>query len=327
MGPADLTDLLAPLLAADAPSDAVLVGPGTADDAGVYALGDEAIVGTADFITPMCDDPRRFGRVAAANALSDVYAMGGSVLFALNLCCFPEDKSPEGVLTEILEGGLEKIREAGGALLGGHSVRDAELKYGLAVVGRADPGRLLTNAGARAGQHLVLSKPLGTGAIINGFRDGRLDEAGLEPALCGMERLNDVAARLALAHGVTGCTDVSGYGLAGHALEMGRASNVTLTLTTAALPVYEGFRQMCDLGVSTRGARENAAAVADAVEVPRDLALPKEQLLYDPQTSGGLLMSVDEAGADALVAELAASGHEAALIGTVAEGPSVLLIA
>ncbi len=305
----------------------VLVGPETADDAGVYLLGDQGIVATADFITPMCDDARRFGRVAAANALSDVYAMGGSVLFALNLCCFPEDGAPEGTLATILEGGMEKIHEAGGALLGGHSVRDAELKYGLAVVGRADPKRLLTNAGARAGQRLVLTKPLGTGAIINGFRDGKLDDAGLEPALRGMERLNDVAARLALEHGVTGCTDVTGYGLAGHALEMARASAVTLTVGVGALPVYEGFGHMCDIGVSTRGARENETAATDSVDTKRELAPRERQLLFDPQTSGGLLLSVSEAEADGLLAGLVATGHEASIIGTVAEGPPVLLVA
>jgi len=253
--------------------------------------------------------------------------MGGSVLFALNLCCFPEDAAPEGTLTDILVGGLEKIREAGGALLGGHSVRDAELKYGLAVVGRAEPERLLTNAAARAGQRLVLTKALGTGAIINGFRDGKLDEAALEPALTGMERLNDVAARLALAHGVTGCTDITGYGLAGHALEMSRASGVTLALEVDALPVYESFEHMCELGVSTRGARENEAAAAGSVEAHRELEPRESQLLYDPQTSGGLLLSVGDDSVDDLLAELLTSGHDAAIIGAVIDGPPVLVIA
>jgi len=292
----------------------------------VYLLGEHAIVATADFITPMCDDARRFGRVAAANALSDVYAMGGTVLFALNLCCFPEDAAPEGTLTEILEGGLEKLHEAGGALLGGHSVRDAELKYGLAVVGRADPERLLTNAAAHPEQHLVLTKPLGTGAIINGFRDGQLDAAGLEPALSGMESLNDVAARLALEHGATGCTDISGYGLAGHALEMCRASGVTLTVTMDALPVYDGFQRMCDLGVSTRGARENESAASNSVVVRRELAPTERQLLFDPQTSGGLLLSVSEANVAGLLTALEARGHAAARVGTVSAGPSVLVV-
>jgi len=178
----------------------VLVGPETADDAGVFLLDGRALIATADFITPVCDDPHRFGRVAAANALSDVYAMGGAPLFALNLCCFPDDV-PDGVLAAILEGAAAALGEAGGALLGGHTVRDPELKFGLAVIGEAAPGRLLTNAGARAGDRLVLTKPLGTGVLINAFKIDKLDEAGLEPALREMERLNAAASRLALAHG------------------------------------------------------------------------------------------------------------------------------
>ncbi len=302
------------------------MGPGTADDAGVYRLGDEAIVATADFITPMCDDARRFGRVAAANALSDVYAMGGQVLFALNLCCFPEDAAPAGTFAQLLQGGLEKLEEAGGALLGGHSVRDAELKYGLAVVGRAAPERLLTNAGAQVGQDLVLTKPLGTGAIINGFRGGQLDEDGLEAALSGMERLNDVACRVALEHSVTGCTDVTGYGLAGHGLEIARASGVTLQICTADLPAYAGFAAMHEAGVATRGERENAAATLDSIEGADDIGAYGRQLLFDPQTSGGLLLTVPAAATAKLLAALAATGHDAARIGKVAEGAAGIVV-
>lgn len=302
------------------PNDDVLVGPGTADDAGVYRLGDEAIVATADFITPMCDDPRRFGHVAAANALSDVYAMGGDVLFALNLCCFPEDAAPAGVLSAILEGALETLREAGGVLLGGHSVRDAELKYGMAVVGRADPARLLTNAGAEPGQRLILTKPLGTGVLINGFRGGEVDDAGFEAALRGMERLNDVASRLALSHGVTGCTDVTGYGLAGHALEVARASGVQLRVEMESIPTYDGFRAAHDAGIATRGERENAAAAAPEIEIAGRLGAASRQLLFDPQTSGGLLLCAPPANAPDLLAALADNGYEAADIGEVLTG-------
>ncbi len=220
----------------------MLVGPETADDAGVYLLDGRALIATADFITPVCDDPRRFGRVAAANALSDVYAMGGAPLFALNLCCFPEDV-PDGVLAAILEGAAAALGEAGAALLGGHTVRDPELKFGLAVIGEAAPGRLLTNAGARAGDRLVLTKPLGTGVLINAFKIDKLDEAGLEPALREMERLNAEASRLALAHGAAAATDVTGFGLAGHALGMARASGVGLRVELARLPVHEGFHR------------------------------------------------------------------------------------
>lgn len=326
MGPADLSEILGAVVARSAPDDRVLVGPATSDDAGVYRLGATALVATADFITPACDDPRRFGRVAAANAVSDVFAMGGSVLFALNLCCFPEGKVPAAIFTEILEGGLEKLAEAGGVLLGGHSVHDAELKYGLAVVGTVDPARILTNAGARAGDQLVLSKPLGTGAIINAFRKDEIGPAELEPALAGMERLNDAAARLALQHGATACTDITGYGLAGHALEIARASGVGLRVAVGELPVYEGFAHAVELGVSTRGTRANEAAATPSLQAPASLSLLERQLLFDPQTSGGLLMSVPEAGAAGLLEDLARTGHRAARIGEVLDGPRRLEI-
>jgi hypothetical protein len=202
----------------------VLVGPESGDDAGVYRLDGHGLVATADFIPPVCDDPRRFGRIAATNSLSDVWAMGGEPLFALNLCTFPGDL-PEGVAGEILAGGLEALVAAGGVLLGGHTVKDAETKYGLAVVGTVDPERILTLAGARVGQQVVLTKPLGTGVLVNAFKFDRLDAAGFEPALVEMERPNREAARLAREHDATAATDVTGFGLAGHAWNLsGRRS-------------------------------------------------------------------------------------------------------
>src|SRR5689334_13101009 len=208
--------MIGPLVRLAGRDERILVGPETADDAGVYLLGSHALVATADFITPVCDDPRRFGRVAAANSLSDVYAMGGRPLFALNLCCFPPLDDPDAqALQGILEGAAEALAEAGAVLLGGHSVRDPELKFGLAVIGEADPARLLTNAGARPGDRLLLTKPLGTGVLVNAFKVDRIDEAGLEPALREMERLNSEAGRMALLHGVHAATDITGFGLAG----------------------------------------------------------------------------------------------------------------
>jgi selenide,water dikinase len=299
----------------------VLVGPETADDAGVFLLDGHALVATADFITPVCDDPRRFGRVAAANALSDVYAMGGRPLFALNLCCFPEADVPDGVLAAILQGAAEALAEAGAALLGGHTVRDPELKFGLAVVGEAAPGRLLANAGARAGDRLLLTKPLGTGVLINAFKADKLDEAGLEPALREMERLNAEASGLALAHGATAATDITGFGLVGHALGMARASGAGLRITFARLPVHDAFYRLAASGISTGCTAANADDAAAAFADHAGLAAVQRELLFDPQTSGGLLLSLPPAGVAPLLEALAASGHRAAEIGEVTAGP------
>jgi selenide,water dikinase len=319
--------MLAPLRGMAAADERVLVGPDTADDAGVFALGDAALVATVDFITPFCDDPYRFGRVAACNAMSDIYAMGGEVLFALNICCFPEGQAPAGVLAEILRGGLEAVCEVGGALIGGHSVADNELKYGLAVIGRADPERLLTNAGARPGQRLVLTKPLGCGAVLNAFRGGELDEAGLEPVLVGMERLNATASRLALRHGATACTDITGFGLVGHGLEVARASGVGLQVEFARLPIYPGFLEMTAAGIATRGTRTNRAAVAGQLELRASLDEVHETLLYDPQTSGPLLICAPLEEADDLLEALGAAGEPAVDIGEVVAGePNVTIV-
>jgi selenium donor protein len=278
-------------------------------------------VATADFITPVCDDPRRFGRIAAANSLSDVYAMGGTPLFALNLCCFPAADIPEGILSGILTGAAEALGEAGAALLGGHSVRDSELKFGLSVIGQADAGRLLTNAGAREGQQLILTKPLGTGILINAFKFDKLDEEGLEPALRQMERLNGEASRLALEHGVTGATDVTGFGLAGHALGMARASGVGLRLAFERLPVYDSFYPLVRSGITTGCTSANESNAREVFEDRAGLDKLQRQVLFDPQTSGGLLLSTPSETAPALLQALLASGHRAAHVGEVLAGP------
>lgn len=322
----DLHELLQDLLPQVRADECVLVSPATADDAGVYRVGDLTLVATVDLITPVCDDPRRFGRVAVANAVSDVFAMGGSVLFGLNICCFPESDAPSTVYTELLAGGLEKLTEAGGALLGGHSIRDVELKYGLAAVGRVDPERMLTNAGARPGHQLVLTKALGTGAIINGYRSGALGDAELEPVLGGMERLNDRASEVAVQLDATFCTDVSGYGLAGHALEVASASGVGLSLRAASLPAYPGFDSMCEAGIATRGARQNARAAADRIQIDSDLAPRERALLFDPQTSGGLLLGIEAERLDALLEGLGEHGEDAVRIGEVISGGPRLVI-
>lgn len=313
--------MIGPLVRLAGRDERILVGPETADDAGVYLLGDRALVATTDFITPVCDDPRRFGRVAAANSISDVYAMGGKPLFALNLCCFPEEV-PDEALRGILEGAAETLAEAGAALLGGHSIRDPELKFGLAVTGEADRHRLLTNAGARPGDRLLLTKPLGTGVLINAFKFDKLDEAGLEPALREMERLNAEASRLALAHGVRAATDVTGFALAGHALGMARASGAGIRIAFERLPVHDRFYELARSGVSTGCTRANEDNVAAVFTDRAGLDKLQREVLFDPQTSGGLLLSTPPEQAGPLLEALLAGGHRAAEIGEVLPGPA-----
>jgi selenide, water dikinase len=312
---------VAPLAGILGPDPRVLVGTATGDDAGVFRHRGGALVATADFITPVCDDPRRYGRVAAANSVSDVFAMGGRVLFALNLCCFPEAEEHRAVFSEILVGAAEVLRECGGALLGGHTVRDADLKFGLAVVGEADPERLLTNAGARPGDRLVLTKPLGTGVLINAFKLGKIGESELEPALVEMERLNAQASELALAHGARGATDVTGFALVGHALGMAKASGVGIAIDFSRLPVHEGFFALVKKGISTGCTDHNELAARPWFVDHAKLTATEREILFDPQTSGGLLVAVAAEVAPALVQDLVATGHLAADIGAVLSGP------
>lgn len=313
--------MVAPLTRLAGADARILVGPETGDDAGVYRLDGHALIATADFITPVCDDPRRFGRVAAANSISDVYAMGGRPLFALNLCCFPGSGVPDGVLGEILRGAAETLVECDAVVVGGHTVEDPELKYGLAVIGRGEEGRLLTNAGARPGDKLILTKPLGTGVLVNAFKFDKLDDEGLEPALVEMERLNARASELALTHGVRAATDVTGFGLAGHGLNIARGSDVRLRIVFDRLIVHEPFYDLVRRGIST-GCTENNRTDAEArYHESRSLTDEQREVLFDPQTSGGLLLAVPEERAALLLRELVDGGHRAAEIGEVAEGP------
>lgn len=315
--------MIAPLVRLAGGDERILVGPETGDDAGVFLLDGQALVATADFITPVCDDPRRFGRVAAANSLSDVYAMGGRPLFALNLCCFPElEGEGAAALGGVLQGGAEALASAGAVLLGGHSVRDEELKYGLSVVGLADPNRLLTNAGAQAGDRLILTKPLGTGVLVNAFKADKIDEAGLEPALQEMERLNNVAGRLALEHGVRAATDVTGFALAGHAMGMAKASGVAIRIVFERLPVHDDFYRLAKAGVTTGCTVANADNVSGLLDDRAGLDKLQREVLFDPQTSGGLLLATPPENAAALLAALLAGGHRAAEIGEVLAGPA-----
>ena len=281
----------------------VLVGRETFDDAGVFVLRDDlALVQTVDFFAPIVDDPYTFGQIAAANALSDVFAMGGEPLTALAIVGFPVGTLPPSVLTEILRGAQDKVREAGAVLIGGHSIIDEELKFGLSVTGQAHPGRLLTNATARPGDRLVLTKPLGTGLLATAEKQGKLSSNAMLVLHTSMSALNAAASRAALAHGVTCATDVTGFGLLGHALNVARGSGVTLRIDGKKLPELPGARALWRAGTRTGGAERNetylAAHVDSAGADPADLALA-----LDPQTSGGLLLAVPpEALADYLSA-------------------------
>lgn len=270
----------------------VLVGRETFDDAGVFVLRDDlALVQTVDFFAPIVDDPYVFGQIAAANALSDVFAMGGEPLTALAIVGFPAGKLPPSVLTEILRGGQDKVREAGAVLIGGHSIIDEELKFGLSVTGQAHPAHLLTNATARPGDRLVLTKPLGTGLLATAAKANRLSAEAVSALHASMSTLNAAASRAALAAGVTCATDVTGFGLLGHALNIARGSGVTVRMDGRRLPELPGARELWRTGTRTGGYERNEAYLASRVDSanadPSDLALA-----LDPQTSGGLLLAV-----------------------------------
>jgi selenide,water dikinase len=291
----------------------VLVGRETFDDAGVFVLRDDlALVQTVDFFAPIVDDPYVFGQIAAANALSDVFAMGGEPLTAMAIVGFPVGKLPPSVLAEILRGGQDKVREAGAVLIGGHSIIDEELKFGLSVTGQAHPARLLTNATARSGDRLVLTKPLGTGLLATAAKAGRLSAEAVSILHASMSTLNATASRAALAAGVTCATDVTGFGLLGHALNVARGSGVTLRIDGRRLPELPGARELWRAGTRTGGAERNESYLASHVDStaadPADLALA-----LDPQTSGGLLLAVPP---DALAGYLSAV-PEAVEIGVV----------
>jgi selenide,water dikinase len=297
----------------------LLVGFDTADDAGVYRVREDlALVQTVDLITPVCDDPYRFGQVAAANSLSDIYAMGGRPLTVLNICCFPGKGVPDGVFEQILRGGLDKAREAGAALLGGHTVRDQELKYGLSVTGVIDPRRILRNSGARPGDILVLTKPVGTGVMITAFKKDLISAEQFDKVLTQMEALSSMPAELALAHDADACTDITGFGLAGHVLEVARASRVGIRLRFSSLPIYEESLDLIVRGVSTGVTESNRAMAGTQIRLAEGLTEAQKGLLFDPQTSGGLLISTPASRAVALLAALHTRGAGAsAIVGEV----------
>ena len=308
----------------------LLVGFETSDDAAVYRVAPElAVISTVDFITPPVDDPLWFGRIAAANALSDVYAMGGRPIVALNLVMFPSKKLDKGLLKGLLSGGFEKVQEAGASLAGGHSVDDLEPKYGLAVTGVVRPDKVLTNCNARPGDALVLTKLLGTGVLFNACRSKKLPYRDLEPILPKVAELNKTAIETALAFEIHSCTDVTGFGLMGHALEMAQGSRVRIELSFERLPVHPFVFDMYRKGETTGSNKANRTMAEGHWERKRQLSREEEELLFDPQTSGGLLLSVPSEQAGDLVQRLKERGvQDAVIIGVVfaTEEPGITVV-
>ena len=296
----------------------------------MYRVADDiALITTVDFITPPVDDPYWYGQIAAANSLSDVYAMGGRPITALNVVMFPARQLDLGVLKDILRGGHDKVMEAGAAMAGGHSVDDEEPKYGLAVTGVVHPDRILTNCGAKEGDALILTKPLGTGVLFNACRSGKLAFSELEKILPEVASLNDRALQAALKYRVNACTDITGFGIAGHVMEMAVGSGLQIEMVYENLSFYPNALEMYARGETTRTNSANRELTEGYLRIETGLSREEEELLFDPQTSGGLLLSVPAAEADRLVEDMKRAGVEtAAVIGRVlpADRPGIRIV-
>lgn len=305
----------------------LLVGLGTPDDAAVYRLNDEqAVVLTTDFFAPLVDDPHDFGAISATNAMSDVYAMGGEVLLALNVAAFPEDMDRE-IIAGILRGGAEKVHEAGGIVAGGHTIIDAEPKFGLCAMGIVHPDHILTKAAAQPGDALFLTKPLGTGIVTTAAQRDEANPEHLAAAVESMTRLNRHAMHLARDAGAHALTDVTGYSLLGHGYEIAAASNLGLRIEASAAPALPGALDYAARGIVTGGAARNRTYLEGKVRVASGIPEPVEHLLFDAQTSGGLLFTVDESAADEVERSFAGSGESVWRIGTVVLGQGVDVVA
>jgi selenide,water dikinase len=321
MGPEDLDQVLKGLPLPKDPK--VLVGLETSDDAGVYLLNDEvALVQTVDFFTPIVDDPFTFGQIAVANALSDVYAMGGTPLTALNLAAFPIQTLSPSILKEILRGGLSKMGEAGVALVGGHTVEDPEIKYGLAVTGIVHPNKIVTNARAKPGDQLVLTKPLGTGIISTALKGGMASEDAVQKIVESMRALNRKASEWMQTFGAHACTDITGFGFIGHALEMVLASQVGMVIQSKDIPIFPEALEYARLGLIPGGAHSNRQFFSCRVDVGPNVPALLVDLLYDPQTSGGLFISLPSVDAERLVETLKKEENIGSrIVGKVVEEP------
>jgi selenide,water dikinase len=310
-------------LGAQASEPDLLAGLEAPDDAAVYRLSDDlAVIGTLDFFPPLVDDPFTYGEIAAANALSDVFAMGGRVLFAMAIAALPEDL-PREAMEAIFGGAAAKVQEAGGTLAGGHTIRDPEPKYGLAVVGTAHPQRLFRKGGAVPGDVLILTKRLGTGLLVSGHRQGKATDADLDGAIEQMRALNLAAASVLAGAEVRAATDVTGFGLLGHGLEMARGSGTRFEFEAAALPALDGALDLARAGVETGGAKHNRRFVKPALQVGPDVSPELLTLAHDPQTSGGLLAAVPEGMAPDILRQFGDAGILAIVVGQVGDGVGI----
>lgn len=328
MGPGALAQVLRPLAMQSHPN--LLVGLQTSDDAAVYKLSDDlALIQTVDFFPPVVDDPFAYGGIAAANAMSDVYAMGGEVTLGLNIAAWP-DNLPHEILSRIFAGGAAKMAEVGAIIAGGHTVTDDEPKYGLCVTGTIHPARILTKAGARAGDRLYLTKAIGTGVVLTALKREAADENHVAEATTSMLRLNRLASQLAQEIGVNACTDITGFGLVGHATEIAEKSGVRLRIALEAVPFLSGALEYAELGFVPGGVGRNrdyfATLGEHRVVLPEDLRRSLDDLLHDPQTSGGLLISLPAARAAALEAAFAREKTPLWPIGEVIAGSGVEVV-
>jgi selenide,water dikinase len=287
----------------------LLVGTETSDDAGVYRLRpDLAIVNTVDFFTPIVDDPYLFGQISAANSLSDVYAMGGEPKTCMNIVCFPKGKMDIEVLGEILKGGADKVKESGAVVIGGHSIIDEEIKFGMAVTGVVHPDKILRNVGVQEGDALILTKPLGTGIVTTALKKGKASEESVNEAVTSMITLNAAASAVARKHPVHACSDVTGFGILGHSLEMASGSGVTLVIESAKLPTLRSARRLAEKGYITGGCKRNQEYLNDKMTIEKSIREGVVQVALDPQTSGGLLIAIAKRHAAKLLEDLHAAG-------------------
>lgn len=316
MAPKLLADALRTLPISQNPD--LLVGFSKADDAGVFCINEhQALVQTVDFFPPIVDDPYQFGQIAAANALSDVYAMGGRPITALNIVGFPADSMPKEILTEILRGGTSKIEEAGAVVVGGHSIKDKELKYGLAVTGLVDPGRIVTNAGAGVGDRLFLTKPLGTGLITTGIKRKAVGSELQSIVAVQMAQLNRKPAEIMVRFNPSAATDITGYGLLGHSYELAVASGMTIRLFSSVVPLMPQALELAEAKMIPGGALANREFLEGHLQIAESVNKHLEAVLYDPQTSGGLLIAIPEDRAEQFARELKSSGVFGWMIGQV----------